>query len=202
MPKRGEYLDLSGQRFGKWVALRFHRWGKNGIVFFWCCCDCGNEKEVAAYALKGGRSLSCACRGTANDRFDRFVIRPADPDACWQWTGHLCHGYGTIRVNGRRVKAHVFSYRRYVGEIPKGLQPDHLCRKRSCVNPRHLEPVTGRVNVLRGVGFAAVNAAKTHCIRGHELQGANVKMYGRSRHCLACKRFHSQKRTSKAHQMA
>lgn len=58
--------------------------------------------------------------------------------------------------------AHRFAYERFVGTIPAGLQIDHLCRTRLCVNPAHLEPVTNRENVLRGLA-----ATRTHCAKGH-----------------------------------
>ncbi len=52
--------------------------------------------------------------------------------------------------------------------IPEGMQLDHLCRVRCCINPDHLEVVTQRENILRGNGTAAVHAKKTHCPQGHE----------------------------------
>ena len=83
-------------------------------------------------------------------------------------------------------------YRLLVGEIPAGLQLDHLCRVRDCVNPTHLEPVTGRENILRGQSFSAINAAKLQCVRGHDLTGPNL-LYRTSRGaviraCLICRR--------------
>jgi hypothetical protein len=70
--------------------------------------------------------------------------------------------------------AHRFAYSVLVGPIPDGLQIDHLCRNEMCVNPEHLEPVTQRINMLRGTGPQAVNAQKTHCPKGHPLSGNNV----------------------------
>lgn len=100
-------------------------------------------------------------------------------DSCWLFTGRLTScGYGTIREGGRdsrRVMAHRVSYELHVGPIPDGLVIDHLCRVRNCVNPNHLEPVTSRINVLRGLAPAAINARLTHCKKaGHPLTPDNL----------------------------
>lgn len=115
---------------------------------------------------------------------------------CWIWLGHLQpNGYGTLKVGGRAgrsVYAHRVSYETHVGPIPPGLEIDHLCRVRNCVNPEHLEPVTRRVNVQRGIGPALLgrlNANKTHCSNGHPFDAANTYLRptgGRS--CKACQR--------------
>lgn len=87
---------------------------------------------------------------------------------CWNWTAsRVPAGYAQFRLHGRRDYGHRAAYELLVGPIPAGLQLDHLCRNRGCVNPDHLEPVTNRVNGLRGVSPCAVNAAKTHCVNGH-----------------------------------
>src|SRR5450755_3951408 len=77
---------------------------------------------------------------TAEERFWARVDKQTD--GCWVWTGALRTGYGTLSVSGKNVPAHRFSYELLVGIIPDGLQIDHLCRNRACVNPEHLEPVT------------------------------------------------------------
>lgn len=82
-------------------------------------------------------------------------------------------GYGIYGGNGGK-RAHRLTYEALVGEIPEGLELDHLCRIRRCVNPAHLEPVTHRVNILRGDTFAARKKAQTHCVNGHELAGHNA----------------------------
>src|SRR5690348_8963192 len=100
----------------------------------------------------------------------RFWSRTeADPNGgCILWSSTLTHdGYGRFYTEGKIVMAHRFAYEALVGPIPEGLQMDHLCRVRSCVNPRHLEPVTARENALRGIGPAVKFGKRTHCGRGH-----------------------------------
>lgn len=82
---------------------------------------------------------------------------------CWLWTRHLTRGYGRVRIFNNRLKAHRVFYQLLVGNIPDGLQLDHLCRVKACCNPEHLEPVTSRENTLRGTGASAVNAKKKCC---------------------------------------
>lgn len=109
---------------------------------------------------------------------------------CWFWLGRRDrYGYGNFRNGSRVVKAHRFSYEFCIGPIPEGLVLDHLCRTPSCVRPDHLEPVTNRVNVLRGNGITAREAARTHCPQGHPYDGANtyIRLNGK-RECRACRR--------------
>lgn len=125
------------------------------------------------------------------------------PDSCWPWTACIDGGgYGHIGAGGKyggMLKAHRVSYELLVGPIPPGLELDHLCRNRKCVNPAHLEPVTHRENGLRGVGVGAKNAAKTHCTNGHPLSGDNLRISKRGwRECQTCLSVrnlaHTQKR--------
>lgn len=121
-------------------------------------------------------------------------------DSCWLWAGQTngC-GYGVIREKGRgkRHRAHRVIYENMVGEIPKGLVIDHLCRVTMCINPDHLEAVTQKENNLRGVGFMAQNARKTHCPQGHPYSGNNVfhrKIKNHvGRYCRTCLNFYSQR---------
>ena len=109
---------------------------------------------------------------------------------CVEWTGVIAgKGYGRIYVTRTRsVMAHRAIYEGCFGKIPDGLVIDHLCRKPNCINPRHMEIVTNKENVLRGVGISAMNAKKTHCKRGHELSGKNlIPRANGARVCRTCK---------------
>ena len=127
---------------------------------------------------------------------DRFWGSTDKSDSCWLWTGTLdtC-GYGQIKSKGKTLKAHRFAYELLVGPIPDGLQLDHLCRVRNCVNPDHLEPVTQTENVRRGTSFAVEHAAKTHCPQGHPYEGDNLYIIPTtgSRSCKACHAVASRK---------
>lgn len=107
---------------------------------------------------------------------DKIVI---DDNCCWLWTAaKKPEGYGVFTTRAGKVKktwnAHIFSYEHIVGLVPRGLQLDHLCRIRHCVNPSHLEPVSARTNLLRGNGPTAHKAAQTHCIHGHIFDTENT----------------------------
>lgn len=111
-----------------------------------------------------------------------------DPNGCLVWTGRIVFGgYGSMRVDGRERKTHVIAWEMVNGPVPAGLQLDHLCRNRACMEPTHLEAVTGRENTLRGEGITAQRARQTHCIHGHELAGANLIERPGRRECRACK---------------
>jgi hypothetical protein len=150
-------------------------------------------------------------------RFWHYAGPHDDPDACWTWTGPTVdscrergrrtkHVYGelNIQVDGRQTKqrAHRFAYELLVGPIPPGLQLDHTCRNTLCVNPRHLEPVTNKVNTDRGEA-AEVNRvrllAMTVCGRGlHSLSGDNLGQDDRQRWCKACKADRARERRADA----
>ncbi len=121
------------------------------------------------------------------DRLERVVVCPS---SCWIWTDVLDKdGYGivqhTVNYVKQHIRAHRMSYEYHVGPIPKGLCLDHLCRTRSCVNPRHLEAVSIRENVKRG-GWSL----KTHCPKGHPYDEENTYLSPGKNHrqCIACKK--------------
>lgn len=147
-------------------------------------------------------------RPTPDERFMAHVSEAAG--GCWQFApANEDTGYGQFsETHETTVLAHRWSYGFFRGEIPEGLQLDHLCRNRACVNPDHLEPVTAQVNLLRGETNAAHNAAKEVCLHGHAFTPENTYMTPvGGRCCRACanrrrqefeqrKRLASSRRTS------
>lgn len=120
------------------------------------------------------------------DRFWSKVDRRG-PDECWPWLASTSWGYGEFSLGGKLRKAHRVAYEDQVGPIPAGLTIDHLCRNESCVNPRHLEPVTMRENTMRGTGPTATNARKTVCKRGHPYTPENTYRSAKGRECRVCR---------------
>lgn len=121
----------------------------------------------------------------------RIYVKITFSDGCWEWKAAVepTGGYGILNVNGRTRKAHKVVYEILVGSVPEGLELDHLCRNRRCVKPGHLEPVTRRENVARGVAPSAVNTAKTHCVHGHPFSGDNLILRSDGgRRCRICRR--------------
>jgi hypothetical protein len=125
-------------------------------------------------------------------------IGGVDANGCWPWTAAKTNGYGVVQHNGQVKRAHRVVYEFIVGEIPEGLELDHKCRNRACVNPAHLEPVTTIVNIARGESMSARHARQTHCLRGHEFTPENVYLRKRGhkteRFCRECSRIRDNKR--------
>ena len=129
-----------------------------------------------------------------NERFDeKYIIRKS---GCWEWTGYINDGgYGTFHTSERPVLAHRFSYNRAYGEIMEGLELDHLCRNRRCVNPNHLEQVTRRENTMRGNAPQKLKLRQKmiadqrmeKCKNGHSYRETPPYMNGLRKHCRICK---------------
>jgi hypothetical protein len=176
----------------------------------YCQCGCGERTPLAKKTqsdrghVKGqpikyvpehmGRAGLKARRQQGPRRHPaRFWEKVRKTDGCWEWTAHRNqYGYGTYRLLNRQHMAHRVAYELLVGPIPDGLEIDHLCRNRGCVNPDHMEPVSGRVNTLRGVGITALNSQKTHCPKGHEFTDENTYVTPTGRRvCRECSRVTS-----------
>jgi HNH endonuclease len=129
---------------------------------------------------------------------DRFIAERrivVDDAGCWRWDGHLnATGYGQVYRQYRNHLAHRYVYELMVGPIPEGMELDHLCRVRDCVNPEHLEPVTREEN------WARHKRTLTHCRRGHEMDEENTYYFFQKgvvcRQCKACQRVTLKNRQS------
>jgi hypothetical protein len=125
-------------------------------------------------------------RRPLRERFDEKWV-PEPNSGCWLWLGAISgNGYGNL--GGRQ--AHIVAYELYRGLVPDGLELDHTCRTRCCVNPWHLDPVTGKVNVLRAhhgdldalpakhasrlAASRSDTQGRTHCANGHEFTPENT----------------------------
>jgi hypothetical protein len=122
-------------------------------------------------------------------------VQVAGPDECWEWQGSINNsGYGQWQAGYKAFgtpAAHRLAYLFNVGDLVPGMEIDHLCRNRRCVNPSHLEQVEPNVNDFR--------RRRTHCKRGHEYavtgdaityntDGVTFK----SRSCAECNRMHAR----------
>lgn len=67
---------------------------------------------------------------------------------CWEWTGHkYASGYGVLKVFGKDVSAHRYSYELHKGPIPEGMSILHSCDNKVCINPDHLRVGTHQENI-------------------------------------------------------
>lgn len=109
-----------------------------------------------------------------------------EENGCWNWIGADNCKYGIFTIDGKNVLAHRWAYEFHKGPIPKGLEIDHLCRNKFCVNPEHLEAVTAKENVRRAEKHR-IRKKLTHCRKGHELTPDNISMSGKWRTCKLCR---------------
>lgn len=156
----------------------------------------------------GGSPVGCRSAGLApvpdaprrrqplSSNEERFWAKVEKTDTCWLWTGTKPYGYGsfkTLEPSGayRSWQSHRYAFELLVGPVPDGLQLDHLCRVKACVNPAHLEPVTAVENTRRALTApSTINAAKTHCKWGHSFDERNTRVDPRTgeRICRTCSR--------------
>lgn len=130
------------------------------IPYGFCQCNCGSKTKVATKTdASTGRIRGVPmkyCRGHNPGRFvytgPQYLIEDRGyKTPCWVWQyGIDKDGYGILIVEGEKFRAHRYMFEKHRGLIPVGLDPDHLCRVRPCVNPWHLEPVTRAINTQRG----------------------------------------------------
>lgn len=155
---------------------------------------------MTKYNLKG----DCEAR-----RFYSFVdkngpFQPALNSHCWLWTGATEKGgYGRFRRSKAsdplrtNVMVHCVTFTAAFGFIPDGLEIDHLCRVRNCVNPEHLEAVTKAENQRRA---AAHRPVPTHCVHGHRFTPENtylLRTRSNQRRCKTCQKATDARSTSR-----
>lgn len=157
------------------------------------CTICAVEFSIRLTDLQRGRGLFCShecyhkrCKPFV-ERFWPKVDRSGGDDACWIWTrADNGVGYGLFYKSKteRHAYTHIVAWELANGSVPAGLELDHLCRNPICCNPKHLEPVTHKVNVLRGTAPMAVLSRTNTCKRGHSLLDAYVA--DGKRRCKTC----------------
>lgn len=167
------------------------------------CNHCGEIYNPARKIHKPrGAMYRCFCLRKWYYILRILACRSADDDDCWVWkwaASKKSQGtwnpifYGAARVkygNDFIVGAHRVSYFLFRGPLLDGMTIDHMCRNTLCVNPSHLRQVPHRINILAGVGPAALNAEKTYCSKGHEFNERNTyhASDGRRR-CKMCNRL-------------
>lgn len=130
-----------------------------------------------------------------------------DSSGCWLWiasinesTGYGCFGIQCDMDGNKENLAHRAAWKLLRGRIPQGLELDHLCRVRRCVNPDHLEPVPHRINALRGESPSAKHAAKTHCPYDHPYDSENTwtRPASGQRACRTCKALRAHEYSTRA----
>lgn len=133
-----------------------------GVPFGTCFCKCLEKTKLATStgaddrSVKGMPQRYLRHHGNRLSPVEYIELMCSEVETiktpCWVWQRALTQGYGKIAQPGYHSprNAHCVYYERYVGPIPKGLDLDHLCRVRACVNPAHLEPVSRAVNIRRG----------------------------------------------------
>lgn len=144
MPKRADMA-------AKWQAIREERTPPNPSGL--CQCGCGQPAPIATTTYhKNGDVKGYPTRFIRGHNKRAATPYLVDEETgCWVWQLSVDrNGYGVVKVDSRTRKAHTIAYERVYGSVPDGLELDHVCRNRRCVNPDHLEAVTHTVNVRRG----------------------------------------------------
>lgn len=141
-----KFKDLSGQRFGKLVAVETSGYRRTGYLWR-CLCDCGEETTVQGTNLRNGHTVSCGHR-VPTPVAERFWEKVTQGPECWGWTGARTEaGYGMINVGGVATYAHRVSWDIANGDAGQ-LYVLHSCDNPSCVRPDHLFLGTHQDNMV------------------------------------------------------
>jgi hypothetical protein len=127
----------------------------------------------------------------------RFWAKVDASGDCWEWTGaRNAQGYGVFGVGDGTVLAHRFAAALTTDPPRGGLVSDHLCRNRACVNPAHLQQVTGQTNARRG-NTGLHHRLKRACPKGHPYNETNTAVQADGgRACKTCNRAYYQRRAA------
>jgi len=157
-----------------WCKVHYERWQRTGSTL-------GSPRVAKALDLKREKRPARASGRHANwqDPVERALAKfEIDESGCWVWRGSRFRtGYANIANDpGKTRLAHRVVYEALVGPIPQGLVLDHLCRVRHCINPEHLELVTGLENTRRGLkGVLTGNPEVLASAKARVLAGELIK---------------------------
>lgn len=139
---------------------------KSTIPLGLCKCGCGGSTSIAPQShtkhgyVKGMPVSYINGHWPRKSNVDYLEQDTGFDTLCWIWQrGIASAGYGVTKVNNKAISAHRLYYIRAKGSIPEGLELDHLCRNRACVNPDHLEAVSRQENIRRGAAIKIDDAA-------------------------------------------
>ena len=120
------------------------------------------------------------------------------PSGCWIWIGaRVPDGYGQTWRDRRAVRAHRVIFEAVCGPVPAGLELDHLCHVRRCVNPLHLQPVDRTTNIIRSGAPLSQRNLKGTCRNGLHPWPAASGIRSGKRTCLECSRAASRRRNQR-----
>lgn len=130
----------------------------------------------------------------------RFWSKVEKSDGCWMWTAATGGGgYGRFKIDGRLHTAHRVAYELAIGDIPEGMQVDHLCNEPACVRPSHLRVCTPVENLMaeHSMTVPRANSLKSHCPQGHPYSGGNLRTTQAGRRCRACEQSYNRTRSNR-----